>query len=189
MMRATGVMTTPRPAPIRALTLHRHRSTPSRSATTTETRPAAQGRRRQNPHGPQAPQQKGVQDLRPAQGDRRTGERTDQGGTRLAPLSAARHREGQWRVAPDRRHSQPAQVIQVPAITAASAGGSNRMKGSGPGQSSQGCDSAPRRRACSPEEKSRSGSTHGWRSPCQDGFCSIGNKLLGRDRPAAPPLL
>jgi hypothetical protein len=33
-------------------------------------------------------------------------------------------------VIPDRRHAQPAEVGQFPAITAAGAGGSNGMKGS-----------------------------------------------------------
>lgn len=49
-------------------------------------------------------------------------------------------------------------------------------------------DSAPRRWACSPEEKSRSGSVQGWSSPCQAGCCSIGNKLLAVPEPIEPRL-
>ncbi len=44
--------------------------------------PIAQERRRQNPHGPQAQKQEGIKDLRPAQGNRGAGERSDQRGPR-----------------------------------------------------------------------------------------------------------
>ena len=52
---------------------------------------AAPGRRRQNPHGSQAPQQEWFQELRPAQSDRGPSEQTDQGGPWPAAFPAARH--------------------------------------------------------------------------------------------------
>ena len=67
-------------------------------AATAETRPAVQGRRRQNPHGPQAPQQQGFQDRCPAQGDLGAGERSDQGVKRLAafPIGGIEKFNAEW---------------------------------------------------------------------------------------------
>ena len=91
-----------------------------------------------DPHGPQAQKKEGIEDLRPTQGDRGAGERADQGGPGPAALPAAGTGEGRWRVAPDRCHTQPSQVVQAQAVTAAGAVGSHRMKGHGPGGVSQG---------------------------------------------------
>ena len=65
------------------------RATGAKTATAAETGPDAQGCGRQKLNGPQAPQQEGQPHLRPAQGDRGAGERTDQGG----PWPAARPTE------------------------------------------------------------------------------------------------
>ena len=119
--------------------LHRHRPPAARAATTAAARAAAQRCRCENPHGPQAQKQAGLSDLRPAQGDRGAGERPDQGRPGHPSLPAAGPGEGRWRVAPDRGHPQSAQVVQAPAITAAGAMGSHRMRGDGPGGISQGC--------------------------------------------------
>ena len=75
----------------------------------------------------------GIEDLRPAQSDPGTGERADQGMSEFAALPAAGIGEGERRVAPDCRHPQPAQIIQIPPITAAGAGCSNGMRCSNPG--------------------------------------------------------
>ena len=99
---------------------------------------AAQRCRCQNPDGPQAEKQAGISDLCPAQGDRGAGERTDQGGQGAAPLPVARSWEGRWRMASDRGHAQPAQVVPIPAIAAAGDGGSRQMKAHGPDGGSQG---------------------------------------------------
>ena len=88
----------------------------------------AQGCRCQKPHGPQAKKHEGIKDLCPAQSDRGAGERPDQGMPGSAAFSSKGAGEGEWRVAPDRCHAQPAEVIQVQSITAAGAGGGDGMR-------------------------------------------------------------
>ena len=109
-MWATGVRTMSKPARIRKFDSH-----------------IATGRL------PQAQIQVRIQDLLLAQSDCGTGERSDQGMPGFAALSAAGIGEGERRVAPDCRHPQPAQIIQIPPITTAGAGCSNGMRGGSPG--------------------------------------------------------
>ena len=61
------------------------------------------------------------------------GERSDQGMSGYAALSAAGFGEGKRRVALDCRHPQPAEVVQAQAIPAADAGTGERMRDTGPG--------------------------------------------------------
>ena len=89
---------------------------------------AAQGCRCQKLHGPQAQKQEGIKDLSPEQSDRGAGERPDQGMPGSAAFSSKGAGEGEWRVAPDRCHAQPAEVIQLQAITAAGAGGGEGVR-------------------------------------------------------------
>lgn len=72
------------------------------------------------------------------QGDRGAGERADQGKPGPAALPVAWSGEGRRRVAPVCYLTQPAEVVQTQAITAADAVGSHGMKGHGPGSGSQG---------------------------------------------------
>ena len=118
--------------------LHCHRSAAAWSATSTETGSVAQRCRYQNPNGPQAQEQKRSSDLRAAEGDRGAGERADTGGQGPEVFPAARPWKSLWWMVPDCGHEQPAQVVPLPAIKAAVAGGGDRMKGNGLGRSSQG---------------------------------------------------
>ena len=59
-------------------------------------------------------------------------------------------------MASDRRNTQPAQVVQVPEITAAGTGDSNGMKGVAMAIAAR-ADLGPSQRACTSEEPSCSG--------------------------------
>ncbi len=74
--------------------------------------------------------------LKVAQGDRGAGEWPDQGNQGPTPLPVAGFGEGGCGMAPDRRDAQPAQTVPVQAIPAGSGTG-HRVKGHGPGTSSQ----------------------------------------------------
>jgi hypothetical protein len=76
-----------------------------------ETRAHAQRWRCQKQDGPQDQKQSGISDLRPAQGDRRADERSDQRSLRIAPLPAEGSGERRCGMAPDRCHAQPAQAV------------------------------------------------------------------------------
>ncbi len=66
--------------------------------------------------------------------------RRTKSGYRLTPaaLSVAGPGEARRRMAADRCHAQPSEVVQTQAIRAAGAVGSHQMKGHGPGGVSQG---------------------------------------------------
>lgn len=102
-------------------------------ATAAAAETAAQRCRCQNPNGAQALKLEGIKSLSSAQSDLGSGERIDQGSSKPAVVSGAGHGEGRQQIEFDRRHSYPAQVIQVQALPAAGAGNGIGVRGSGRG--------------------------------------------------------
>jgi hypothetical protein len=92
------------------------------------------------PAWPASSDAKRIQDLRPAQGDRGAGKRPDHGSPGSATVPAERRGEGRCRMAPDRCHPQPAQVVPVHANTATRVGSSDGMRGQGPWRCQPGRD-------------------------------------------------
>ena len=145
---------------------------------------ADQGRQHQDPHGPQAQEQEAIQELRLAQSACGTGERSDHGLPAFEAIPDAGIGEGERRVAPVRRHPQPALaagfsagvVIGIPPITAAGAGGNSGMRSSGP-------DNAPRAEGAPPirppKQKNRAAVVQVIHDSLSAGsLCPIGNRLL-----------